>query len=151
MPNLAAPLYVSARRVGVSRWDRVPYRILLFAVVLVLACCLTARAAVVEAEGVEREVDTPAGAQSQTLDDAAPPPVTQVEAPVANGDATAPSPGATTPGQPFVPLEVVTATPEAPTGTESGGGGKVLGFVVIGVIVLLIGIFVFAARGRGRR
>lgn len=151
MPNPVPPLIVSARHVGMSRWDRVPYRILLFAVVMVFACCLSARAAVVEAEGVEREVDTPTGVKTQTLDDAAPPPVTQVEAPPANGAVTAPSPGAPQPGQTYEPLPVVTEMPTAAAETESGGGSRMLGFAVIGVIVLLIGLFVFAARGRGRR
>lgn len=151
MPNSASPLFVSGRSPGMPAWIRVGHRLLLFATVLVFACCLTARAAVVEAEGVEREVDTPTGIKSQTLDDAAPPPVEEVEAPPADGGtAAAPTPGQSRP-QNFEPLPVVTETPTASTEAAAGGGSRVLGFVVIGVILALIGVFIFAARGRGRR
>lgn len=123
---------------------------MLFAALLVIACCLTARAAVVEAEGVEREVDTPTGIKTQTLDEAAPPPVEEVEAPTGGSTAAAPTPGENRP-QNFEPLPVVTETPTASTEAPSGGGSRLLGFAVIGLILVLIGVFIFAARGRGRR
>lgn len=150
MPNPTSPVFVSRRRPGMPGWIRVGHRVLLFAAVLVIACCMTARAAVVEAEGVEREVDTPTGARTQTLDDAAPPPVEEVEAPPSGSTAAAPTPGESRP-QNFEPLPVVTETPTAATEAAGGGSSRLLGFVVIGLILVLIGVFIFAARGRGRR
>lgn len=151
MPNPSIRVFVSDSFPGIPGWRRVPYRILLFVTVLVFACCLTARAAVVEAEGVEREVDTPTGVRSQTLDEAAPPPATDIEAAAPGGSSSAaPTGNATNRPQNFEPLPVVTETPTAAAGSE-GGGSRILGFLVVGVLVVLVGLFVFAARGRGKR
>lgn len=150
MLNPATPDLVVTRHGRRPGLLRAPCRIMLFAAVLVFACCLGARAAVVEAEGVEREVDTPAGAQRQTLEEAAPPPM-QVASPEAGSAAAAPSPGATASARNFEPLPVVTETPQAAEDSLGGGSSQLLGFLVVGLLVVLVGVFLFAARGRGRR
>lgn len=153
MPNPVRPRFVSPHlRPPVRRRD-LGIRILLFAVALSFAFCVSARAAVVEADEVERQVDTPTGIQVQKgLDEpaATPPPV---EAPVtgpggstAGPGATVPSPGTVgDPGQPASdPVTTATST------TQGSQGGGMMGPVIVGLLIVLIGggLVIFLARGR---
>ncbi len=126
--------------------------VVFFALVLALACCLTARAAVVEADSVERDVDTPVGVQKETglSDQGAATAPEPVETPPAPGvQATSqPDPGAqVTPENSPVPLD--TPTSDQP----SGGGGSLLGFVIVGLVVVVVGtgVVLLVAKTREQR
>ena len=129
---------------------RLASRVAVMAVAFLLAFCIAAQAAVVEGGQVEREVDTPAGIPTQRHlgeDPSAPEPVpasTRSTAPVT------PRPTPTSLQQdPEFPTEtgVQASSPEAPA--EDGG---ILGFVVVGLIVVALGTFIvlLIARSRGR-
>lgn len=131
---------------------------LLFAAVLLIACCQPARAAVVEADDVQRQVDTPTGVRIQT----------GIQEPQAVAPAEEnPAPGARTPGpggggpeglQPGASGGVTGVdgpgsaggTEEAsnPATSSSRGGGGLLGPLVVGLLVVVVGVFL-VARGRG--
>ena len=129
---------------------------LFFAAVLLIAFCQPARAAVVEADDVQRQVDTPTGVRIQTgiQEPQAVAPAGEESAPGARtpgagaGSSTGLQPGAsggTTgvdgPGPAGEP-----ATTSATSSSRSGGG--LLGPLVVGVLVVVVGVFL-VARGRG--
>ncbi len=126
---------------------------LFFALALVLACFLTVQAAVVEADSVEREVDTAVGVQKETgLSD-------QGTAPASGPVREAPVPG-TRPAQEPDSSSQVSPEPSPPpldapiAPPAQGEQGSIMGFVLVGLLVVVLGtavvLMVARAREQGR-
>ncbi|MGI5843493.1 MAG: hypothetical protein ACOX9B_04860 [Candidatus Xenobium sp.] len=129
---------------------RLTFRVAIIAVTLLLTFCIAAQAAVVEGGDVEREVDTPAGVQIQkNLGEDSSEPETF---PTSTGATThaPPQPTSTSLQQePETPTETGVQVPPPEKPTTRGG---VLGYVVVGLIVVALGTFIvlMVARSRGR-
>ena len=134
-----------------GRFSRLVSRVALLAVTLLLVFCGAAQAAVVEGGQVEREVDTPTGVQTQRHlgeDPSAPDLMPTSDPTRSTGPTPRPTPTSLqpTPESPTEPSAQV-ASPEA-----SPEGGGILGFVVVGLIVVALGTFIvlLVARSRGK-
>ncbi len=130
---------------------RLPARVILFSMALVLAFCMSVQAAVLEGGAVERQVDTPSGVQTQRHlgEDLSTPTLAPTSVPTrSTGTTTQPTPAS--PQQtPELPVE---SGGQAPAVEEPAEGGGFLGFLLVGLIVAALGTFVvlMVARSRGK-
>ncbi len=143
MNNLEVRLH--SRAIRRSRWSAA----LLFALALALACFVGAQAAVVEADDVVREVDSATGVQE----------VTGLGAPGTDTDSgplmVAPGPGGRPPQEPEAGPRVTPEELPAPSPTPGAipprpEGGSILGYVLVGLIVVVVGTVVVLVIARNR-
>ncbi|NMA26228.1 MAG: hypothetical protein GX934_00495 [Burkholderiales bacterium] len=129
---------------------RLTSRVAILAVTLLLAFCIAAQAAVVEGGDVEREVDTPAGIQIQKHlgEESSEPEIL----PTSTGPTTHAPPQPTPTSfqqEPETPTETGAQVPSPETPAAKGG---ILGYVVVGLLVVALGTFIvlMVARSRGK-
>lgn len=130
---------------------RLPAGVILFAMALILAFCMSVQAAVLEGGAVERQVDTPSGVQTQRHlgEDLSTPTLAPTSAPTRSTTTTTQPTPASPQQTPELPVE---SEGQAPAAEEAGEGGSFLGFLLVGLIVAALGTFVvlMVARSRGK-